>query len=117
MDNDTEITFFASGAAHMFEWGFALASYSGRYRIQSDGRITVQFKDFDKGWPDMMLERDATSLLLRPIRSDAGFVMGNRGGATMPDSAGSYWPFRLLTGADETEVLRMIKERGQWPAT
>ena len=117
MDSDTDITFFANGAAHMFEWGFALASYNGTYRIQSDGRISVQFNHFDKGWPDMRLERDATSLLLRPAKGDVGFVMGNRAGATMPGGGGSYWPFRMLTGADETEVLKMIKQRGQSPAT
>lgn len=65
----------------------------------------------------MMLERDATSLLLRPAKGEVGFVVGNRGGATLPGAGGSYWPFRMLTGADETEALKMIKEHGQWPAT
>jgi hypothetical protein len=116
-DSDTEITFFANGVAHMFEWGYALTSYTGTYRIQSDGRISVQFNHFDNDWPDMILERDTTSLLLRPAKGDVGFVMGNRGGATMPGTGGSYWPFRMLTGADETEVLKMIKELGKWPAT
>jgi hypothetical protein len=55
------------------EWGFVLASYSGTYRIQPDGRMSVRLNHFDKGWPDMILERDATSLLLGLAKDDVGF--------------------------------------------
>jgi hypothetical protein len=112
MDSDTEMTFFPKNVVHMFEWGFTLASYSGRYEIQPAGRITVQLKGFNERWPDMRLDRDATSLLLRPADAAQGFVMGTRGGAYVPGDKGSYWPFRMLTANEEKEVQKMIREHG-----
>jgi hypothetical protein len=112
MDSDTEMTFFPNNAVHMFEWGFTLASYSGRYEIQPSGRITMQLKGFNERWPEMLLDRDATSLLLRPADAGQGFVMGTRGGAYVPGEKGSYWPFRMLTANEEKEVQKMIREYG-----
>jgi hypothetical protein len=54
MDSDTELTFFPHNAVHMFEWGYALASYRGTYQITSDGKITAQFKRFD-AWKGQLL--------------------------------------------------------------
>jgi hypothetical protein len=112
MDSDTELTFFPKNVVHMFEWGYTLASYSGSYEIQPAGRITVEFKGFNQGWPDMLLDRDATSLLLRPADAAQGFVMGTRGGAYVPGDKGSYWPFRVPTANEEKEVQKMIREHG-----
>ena len=112
MDSDTEMTFFPNNAVHMFEWGLTLASYGGRYEIQPRGRITIHLEGFNERWPDMLLERDGTSLLLRPADAAQGFVMGTRGGAVIPGDKGSYWPFRMLTANEEKEVQRMIREHG-----
>jgi len=112
MDSDTEITFFPNSAVPMFEWGYTLASYSGRYEIQPSGRITIQLKGFKGPWPEMLLVRDGTSLLLRPADPSRGLVMGTRGGAYIPGEKGSYWPFRMLTAKEEKEVQKMIREHG-----
>jgi hypothetical protein len=88
MDSDTEMTFFPKSVVHMFESGYTLASYSGRHEIQPDGRITVQLNGFNERWPEMLLDRDATSLLLRPADAAQGFVMGTRGGAYVPGDKG-----------------------------
>lgn len=112
MDSDTEMTFFPKNRVHMFEWGYTLASYSGRYEIQPDGRITVQLAGFNERWPEMLLDRDATSLLLRPAGPGQGFVMETRAGAYVPGDRGSYWPFRMLSANEEREVLKLIRERG-----
>jgi len=112
MDSDTELTFFSGNAVHMFEWGYTLTSYSGRYELEPDGRITVQLKGFRERWPEMLLDRDTNSLLLRPADAAQGFVMGTRGGAYVPGDKGSYWPFRILTGNEEKEVQKMIQEHG-----
>jgi hypothetical protein len=109
MDSDTELTFFANNSVYMFEWGIALMNYRGKYRIHADGTITLEFEKFNKTWPVMRIEEDSHSLLLRPAKNDVEFVMGNRGGATMPPSNNRYWPFRMLTGKDEEELLLMIR--------
>src|SRR6266436_2752992 len=98
MDSDTELTFFPRNAVHMFEWGYTLTSYSGSNELEPGGRITVQLKGFRERWPEMLLDRDTNSLLLRPGDAAQGFVMGTRGGAYVPGDQDSYWPFRMLTG-------------------
>ena len=112
MDSDTELTFFPRNAVHMFEWGYTLTSYSGRYDLGPDGRITVRLKGFRERWPEMLLDRDTNSLLLRPADAAQGFVMGTRGGAYVPGDKGSYWPFRMLSGNEEKEAQKMIREHG-----
>jgi hypothetical protein len=112
MDSDTELTFFPKNAVHMFEWGYTLIRYTGKYELGPGGRITVQLKAFRERWPEMLLDRDTNSLLLRPADPAQGFVMGTRGGAYVPGDQGSYWPFRMLTGDDEKEVRKMIREHG-----
>ncbi len=83
MDSDTELVFFQDGSTGMLEYGFALALYRGTFEVDPSGRVSVEFRDLPAAWPDMMLERDDQSLLLRPPDS-AGFVMGGRGGAYIP---------------------------------
>jgi len=109
MDSDSELTFFPNNSVHMFEWGYTLKNYTGTYQVEPTGRILIQFNEFDNDWPDMMLERDSDSLILRPAKTDQSFIMGNRGGAFLPSGKGSYWPFRMLIGEDEKQVLEMIK--------
>ena len=65
----------------------------------------------------MMLYRDGAAFMLRPADAQTDFVMGNRGGATIPGGAGSFWPFRMLTGKDEREVMDMIKRDAVRPPT
>jgi hypothetical protein len=96
----------------MFEWGVSLLSFKGSYLLQPSGLIKVQFDKPKAAWLDTVLNRDAKSLLLVPAEKGQGFVMGTRGGATLPGGQASYWPFRRLTGKNEQEVLKMIEERG-----
>jgi len=114
--NDTELTFFPNNAVHMFEYGYALGSYHGKYEVQPTGQISIRFVGYHHAWPDMVLGRDSISLLLQPADSNVDFVMGNRGSRTVPPVRG-YWPFRMLTGDDEKDVLKMIRERAEGPAT
>ena len=113
MDCDTDLTFFPRGTVHMWEYGYVPTSYRGTYELSTTGRITVHFKNFPQGWPAMSLERDRQSLLLRPEDPSVSFMMGSRGGATMPGGGARYWPFRMLTDRDGKAVLKMIKERGR----
>jgi hypothetical protein len=115
MDSDTELTFYPDHSVHMFEWGYGLSSYFGSYDVKNDGRVVTRFKEFEQGWPVMIVYREGGTFVLRPADAGNNFVMGNRGGATIPGGKGSYWPFRMLTGEDEKEVLDMIKEQGERP--
>jgi hypothetical protein len=114
-DSDTELTFYPDHSVHMFEWGFGLSSYRGSYHVHQDGRIVARFKQFDQEWPVMVVYRDGDALMLRPWDTDVNFVMGNRGRATIPGGKRTYWPFRMITGDDEQNVLEMIKERAERP--
>ena len=110
MDSDTELVFFQNSSVYMLEWGITLTRYSGTYQVQPNGQIKIQLINFErKDWPDMVLESDLDSLLLRPVNPNQGFVMGNRGGATLFKKHGSYWPFRMLTGDEEKKVLEMVE--------
>ena len=42
--------------------------------------------------------------------------MGGRSGVTLPGDNLTYWPFRLLTGKDEEDVLKMIEKENARPA-
>jgi hypothetical protein len=81
-DCDSDLKFLPDGTIKMAEYGYALQNYEGTYQLADDGTIT------------MRLTRDDTSLLLERADGKNGFIFGNRGGATIPASAGSYWPFR-----------------------
>lgn len=116
IDGDTELTFYPDQTVHMFEWGYSLSSYRGTYRVCGDC-LVLCFTDFGWQWPAMVCYRENSALLLRPRDSAVDFVMGNRGGATMPRDKGSYWPFRMLTGDAERKVLNMIKEHSERPQT
>ena len=103
MDGDTEITFFPGDVVFLTEYGYAVIRYKGTYTIDPSGQIKMQLKKYRHEWPVMVLERDDVSLRLRPFRRGAGFIMGNRGGATTMGGQGHFWPFRPLTA--EAEIL------------
>lgn len=96
MDGDTDLNFMPDGVVVMWEAGFTVRSYKGTYELDAEGAVSLQFEDFKSGWPAMVLERDAESLLLRPKDPKVGFIMGGRGGATTRSEHGSYWPFRVI---------------------
>jgi hypothetical protein len=103
MDSDTELFFFPDGHVTMVEYGLAPACYYSPFSVDAQRRIAL---DIGGGWPVMVLDHDADSLTLHPEDSRVGFIMGTRGGATMPPpGSGSYWPFRLL---DKGEVRALI---------
>ena len=104
-DCDSEITFLPNHCAHMTEYGYAQDDYSGVYSFGSDGQITLACDGYGHPWPHLVLERDTDSLLLHPADADTGFVMGNRGGATLSGGLGSFWPFRPVS-SEEQEVIR-----------
>jgi len=108
MDSDTELVFFRNGSVGMLEYGIALSRYRGTFSVDSGGRVSAQFQGFPGAWPDMVLERDAGVLLLRPADVENTFVMGGRGGAYIPEGGGTYWPFRILVGDEEKEVLETL---------
>jgi hypothetical protein len=108
MDSDTELVFFRDGSVGMLEYGYALSRYRGTFSVDSRGRISVRFQGFRGTWPDMVLERDAGVLRLRPADAKNTFVMGGRGGAYIPGDRGTYWPFRMLDGDEAKEVLETL---------
>ena len=108
MDSDTEIVFFSDGTVGMLEYGYDLQRYLGIYRVDEDGRISIAFASFPRGWPDMTLERDATDLLLRPVDPRIRFVMGSRGAATLIGGR-AYWPFRTVTEPEEAKLIARLQ--------
>lgn len=102
MDCDLEITFFPGGRAHVFDYGLSLEGHTGSYRVEPEGRITAEFKRFSDGHMAMILQRDTSSLLLRPGDHHTRYVLGND-----PDG---FWPFRPIHGDDEREVITRVRE-------
>jgi len=110
-DCDTHLVFLPDGRVHMLESGYAATVYHGKYRIDDDGKIAARFEGFRGLWPEMLLNRDSRSLILKPSDPSVGFIMGGRGAAVLGGKI-PYWPFRLLTGKNEKTILKIIKERG-----
>jgi hypothetical protein len=109
-DSDTEFAFFPEGRVEMLEYGFGLTRYAGSYEILGHGQIAVRLEGRGENWPDMQLERDGSTLLLRPMDPKVGFVMGNRGGVVISADDGSYWPFHEVTGGEKSEILATLEE-------
>lgn len=103
MDGDTRLQFRPSGFATMTEYGYGVQEYVGTYQIDANNVVTLMLPDFKPGWPTMVLEKDATSLLLRPKDGDTRFIMGTRGGAVTNAADGSYWPFRAEAAAPTSQ--------------
>jgi hypothetical protein len=99
-DNDTELTFLLNNAVHMFQWGLALRSFTGTYALEPGGRVTLEFKGYEKKWPHMVLDQALGSLELEPEEPQKN------------DEWLGYWTFRMLAGDDEENVLKMLRE---WP--
>ena len=106
-DSDTDITFLSDQRVRVIEYGYVVNSYEGSYVIEKNGEVTVKIKGFGHEWPVMLLKQDSTSFLLRPKDPKIDFVMGNRGGATIPDDQGTYWPFRPISAGERS----VIKQR------
>jgi hypothetical protein len=104
-DCDTEITFLAGHEVIMTEYGNGVSQSKGIYSTDPSGQIEIKLEKLRHDWPSMILERDGISLRLRPEKRGMGFIIGNRGGATMRDRQGSYWPFRPVT-VDEEQMIR-----------
>lgn len=102
MDCDLEITFFPDGRAHVFDYGLNLEGHTGSYRIEPEGRITAEFKRFSDGHMALILQRDTSSLLLKPADHHTRYVMGN--------DPNEFWPFRPIHGDDEREVITRVRE-------
>jgi len=101
MDSDSDIELHADGNAVLTEYGFAVSKFDGTYSITvaADGTasdLRLSLKDYRGTWPVMAVYSDQSKLLLIPTDGSAGFVFGNRAGATVPDDAGSFWPFRQI---------------------
>lgn len=100
-DCDTNIELHADGNVVLTEYGYAISEYNGTYSITTaaDGtasELTISLKDYPGTWPVMAVYTDLSELLLMPTEGSAEFLFGNRGGATVPGGAGSFWPFRQI---------------------
>jgi hypothetical protein len=113
MDGDTELMFLPNQNVLMIEFGYAVIGYSGTYKIDPSGQITLHLPTFGQAWPAMWLRKDSKSMLLIPVQHGNEFVMGNRGGATLNSEDGSYWPFRPLDAEDESKRREWIKQQSQ----
>jgi hypothetical protein len=99
-DCDTEIVLHRDGRVSLTEFGYGVDDYEGRFTIESDATITLDLKDYGSDWPRMSLYKDESSLLLIPADGKAGFLFGDRAGATVPNDAGTFWPMRQLPPAE-----------------
>jgi hypothetical protein len=109
LDSDTEITLYRDRSAHMFEHGFRDRHYRGRYTLAPDGRLAVTFHELRRPWPVMHLREEGGRLRLHPESLDAGAPLGNREAAAMPRGGRGFWPFAMLSGEDERQLLRRIQ--------
>jgi hypothetical protein len=107
MDSDTEMTLFRDQTAHLFEHGFRDRQYNGTYSLDRGGRLTATFEGRERRWPAMHLREEGGRFRLYPEDADAGFSLRDRGAAGMP-RGGRFWPFAILDGEDEKQVLRRI---------
>jgi hypothetical protein len=106
-DCDTDLTFVSDSAAHLLEYRDGIVHYEGTYHIEPNGEVTLRFENRPSGWPVMLLERDTTSLLLRPRWGHLGGVIGPGRGDPLMDGEGSFWPFRPVA----PEVERKVQEQ------
>jgi hypothetical protein len=107
MDSDTELAFFPDDLVEMLEWRLSLVHYTGRYHLDRDGRITASFDDYQPQWPMTQLDLNGEALLLRPVDPDSPVIIGERH-PTLLHTESNFWPFRMLTGKDEQQVLKTM---------
>ncbi len=108
MNSDRELAFFPDHTVQMLDWGLTLTHYRGHYTIDLEGRITASFEDYQPQWPMTQLDLDGETLLLRPVDPDPPLIIGQRH-PTMMHTESAFWPFRMLSGADEQHVLKAMK--------
>jgi hypothetical protein len=84
MDGDADVTFLPGGAVEMTRYSVGVQRFQGTYQLEPAGVVTVQLHAYNGVWPSMVLEKDKTSLILRPKDS-------KRQGED-----GAYWPFRQV---------------------
>jgi len=98
MDCDTEITLKPDSKVEMTEYGYAVQTYEGKYKIliSDDGKhsaVFFEFDDSDAYMEPLVVYKSNDDLLLIPALGSNTFAMGNRSGAVVP-SGDSFWPFR-----------------------
>ena len=98
MDCGTEITLKPDGVVEMTEYGYAVETYKGKYKIwtSDDGKhsaVLFKFDDSDAYMEPLAVYKSNDDLLFIPALGSNTFAMGNRSGATIP-SGDSFWPFR-----------------------
>jgi hypothetical protein len=99
MDCDTDIELRPDGHAVLTEYGYAVRKYHGTYSTAAGNgtsELTLALNGYRGTWPTMSVYVDESEILLIPAKGPTGFVFGNRGGATVPGDAGSFWPFRQI---------------------
>ena len=96
MDNDSDITFLPAGDLHVFNYGYAMIGYRGRYEVDAEGNVTVDLQIAGHPWPNMMLRSNGGDLLLYPF---------------LPDEPGT-WPYRQIPPADVAQQRQDIATRG-----
>ena len=111
VDSDTEIAFFPDGSVHMLEWGYTLEHYAGRYKVHPDGFVSVWFKGYQQEWPTMRIEDRDGTLFLQPFNEENHFIIGNRSGSSSPPTGETFWPFRMIDGQEEAEVMKNLREK------
>jgi hypothetical protein len=90
-DTDEDLRFGPDGKVELVEFGFVLERFEGTYRLDWDGLVIIELKDYPYPCPLMRLGSDSRTLTL--FRCDGRNRMFN--GVSLGPSAGeSYWPFR-----------------------
>ena len=96
MDSDTELTFLPGRKVHLTEYGFAVADFEGVFTTDAEGSISLQLEKRRFPWPLMVLQFAKGEYYLHTKAGAAGFVMGNRAGATESSDMKPFWPFKLM---------------------
>jgi hypothetical protein len=68
IDNDVEVELRADGSARVIVYGAGVQDMRGTYHVFVGGRIEFQLGNV--GWPDLVLRRDARSLMLAREQRD-----------------------------------------------
>ncbi len=97
-DGDTDLHFLPDDSVVMIEYADAVTTYRGSYQISADGVIDAKFPTYHSQWTQMLIGRDAQSLLLLPAE-EVG--LGHAGEGS--------WPFRPTKNT--AGLKRFIKEQ------
>ena len=100
-DCDTNVELHADGNVELTEYRYGISNYVGTYSITTavDGtasELTMSLDGYLGTWPAMAVYTDRSEILLMPSEGSTEFTVGNRAGATVPEGAGSFWPFRQI---------------------